>query len=643
MRKYIDRYIIAEATRTLPLTDPTQQFATMADTLWLGCTTILAEGGLCINTIQLYPDDENGGDEITVLEIQDLTLDPRFKTRDYVVNYPHLRFYAGTPLRTKRGYNIGSVCVVDSSPRVLSIEEKRSLCWMGKLIMQHLEMTAERCALRQNQRMVASLGRFVAGKNTLTDDTDRWSGLSSEVQLGDVGQRSESSLTTTALENPAGTLEETFSRAAVLVRGALMTDGVSFVDADEVYDTSSFPRREGSNGREHPGLSRRRTSGILGYSYAIEWDHGGERKEDETDLGTVEETCTAHGKVPSDGIIQQMFDLYPVGTIIYFEKQTLSANAPPAFKALISENPSPDTPSMMEEEIFLALQQFIPECASVLFMPLFHNSGKPYAASFSWTCNALRVFTSDELSYMQGFMSSIMSEVTRLNTLSENKSKGDFISSISHELRTPLHGVLASTEFLAETTLDIYQRRFVDTVENCGRMLLDTINHVLDFRKLTSLMRDQNMLIVGHSAEDAGALLAQPHYSSQESKVEPFNCRVVSLNEATDISALTEHVVECVYAGYEFKGISSLGFTEVIASAIHASSQPSDIGLLSNRSGLSNMRGVSHYARDAVTVILDFEKRDNWTFVTQPGAMRRILMNIFGKGCNFLVFLQCSD
>jgi len=225
-------------------------------------------------------------------------------------------------------------------------------------------------------------------------------------------------------------------------------------------------------------------------------------------------------------------------------------------------------------------------------MPLFHNSGKRYAASFSWTCDVQRVFTSDELSYMQGFMSSIMSEVSRLNTLSADKAKGDFISSISHELWSPLHGVLASTEFLAEATLDTYQHRFIDTVESCGQMLLESINHVLDFRKLTSLVRDQNTQMVGHYVDDAAALLA----SHQQSKVKPFYDRVVFLIKATDISALTEHVVECVYAGYEFKGISSLGFMEVVGTTVDGSSQHSDIGLLSNRSGLLNMHGALHYA-----------------------------------------------
>lgn len=113
-----------------------------------------------------------------------------------------------------------------------------------------------------------------------------------------------------------------------------------------------------------------------------------------------------------------------------------------------------------EERIGHEVQNFLPGCTAVLFLPLFHASGRPYAASFSWSRDERRIFTHDELSYMRGFMSSIMAEVSRLNTLSADKAKGDFISSISHELRSPLHGVLDSAEFLSETTLDVFQRSF---------------------------------------------------------------------------------------------------------------------------------------------------------------------------------------
>jgi signal transduction histidine kinase len=51
-----------------------------------------------------------------------------------------------------------------------------------------------------------------------------------------------------------------------------------------------------------------------------------------------------------------------------------------------------------------------------------------------------------------------------MNRSTADKAKGDFISSISHELRSPLHGILASADFLAETTLDSFQKSFVEYV-----------------------------------------------------------------------------------------------------------------------------------------------------------------------------------
>ena len=57
-----------------------------------------------------------------------------------------------------------------------------------------------------------------------------------------------------------------------------------------------------------------------------------------------------------------------------------------------------------------------------------------------------------------------------------------------HELR---HGefrersVLASAELLSETPLDHSQASFLQTVQACGTSLVETVNHVLDFTKLS--------------------------------------------------------------------------------------------------------------------------------------------------------------
>ena len=83
-----------------------------------------------------------------------------------------------------------------------------------------------------------------------------------------------------------------------------------------------------------------------------------------------------------------------------------------------------------------------------------------------------------------------MGECSRLDTVLADKQKSDFVGTISHEMRSPLHGLLASVEFLAETELSGFQQSLISTIDSCGKTLLDTINHVLDFSKINSFQKD---------------------------------------------------------------------------------------------------------------------------------------------------------
>lgn len=228
--------------------------------------------------------------------------------------------------------------------------------------------------------------------------------------------------------------------------------------------------------------------------------------------------------------------------------------------------------------------------------------------------------------------------VSRLASIAADRQKGDFIGSISHELRSPLHGILASAEFLSETESDAFQISLIDTISSCGRTLLDTINHVLDFSKINTFERNW------HNARKPGirSKRAMQGVASASKEAPPL----MNIYAITDLAAVTEEVIEGVYVGQVFqvdtishfnklnhrlttnfpghdKDISTSDILDVSSKPRHRifgrsfeSKSGQSIG------GLGAMKNVE---KD-VEILLDFAHGD-FTFSTQPGALRRVNMS----------------
>lgn len=67
-----------------------------------------------------------------------------------------------------------------------------------------------------------------------------------------------------------------------------------------------------------------------------------------------------------------------------------------------------------------------------------------------------------------------------------SKLKSDFLANISHEIRTPMHGMLMAIQMLSETTLQEKQKEYIGIIKDTGSVLLQIINDVLDYSKLSS-------------------------------------------------------------------------------------------------------------------------------------------------------------
>jgi GAF domain-containing protein len=94
-----------------------------------GVESISREIGLCSLAIQQ--------EEVTV--IKNAKLDPLFFSNPIVHGDFGMQFYAGAPIRTPDGFNIGVVAVADRKPRHFTKEQEQLLEELASLVMEELE------------------------------------------------------------------------------------------------------------------------------------------------------------------------------------------------------------------------------------------------------------------------------------------------------------------------------------------------------------------------------------------------------------------------------------------------------------------------------------------------------------------------
>ncbi|HUP83915.1 MAG TPA: ATP-binding protein [Candidatus Limnocylindria bacterium] len=82
--------------------------------------------------------------------IKDAARDPRALANPLVAGEFGLQFYAGVPLRTSDGHNLGTLCVLDFVPRDLSTDETATLEDLAKMVIDELELRlASRVAIAE--------------------------------------------------------------------------------------------------------------------------------------------------------------------------------------------------------------------------------------------------------------------------------------------------------------------------------------------------------------------------------------------------------------------------------------------------------------------------------------------------------------
>ncbi|KAJ6114901.1 hypothetical protein N7486_000679 [Penicillium sp. IBT 16267x] len=668
------QFMLAEATKSVNLNDTSLH--DRHDQIWMGSTGGQKAWNLCQDTVALPPSDrENANYEL--LTVNDLSEHDRYKRLPFVENEPNFKFYAGTPLTTNNNINLGCLFVLDANPRDgLNELEKDTLGSLSMLILDYMKICRQASEGRRAARLSRGLSYFVEGSSSFVDTADpsradstgpfsagtpsshnsvSTFGDSREGHSADRGSQSgsrESAYHTTSdsPHNARSVSNEGQSCSSDASESKPETGTSGAACSLPEWVTSSSRNRLPPDDSQGNSWCFRRAANLLRESLDLSRDGGVAFFEannnpltdidSETDsssdsngpatilsLSTHDEPFSfsqqgASVITPVANLDRSFLALllrrYPKGKLWSFHRDGQISTSDddddqsPRYwgspgpnrsnSAFTTTATSKSTTKRRKAAENRMLNKYFPNATQIIFVPLWNAvNSQWFSGCFCWTTVETQVFTSAvELSSVLGFGSSVMAEYSRVESLIADRQKGDFIGSISHELRSPLHGILAAAEFLNGTQLSEFQDSLLETVNACGRTLLDTMNQVLDFSKVVSLERTWKSM-------------KQRKESPLDFKGNDKLASHLDSYVATDLAILVEEVVEGICLGHAYGQNSSAA---------------ADIPVLLSHNG-PKVQSPSN-----ADVIIDVAQRD-WIYRTQPGALRRIIMNLFGNAMKY--------
>ncbi|KAL5344146.1 hypothetical protein BJX70DRAFT_352660 [Aspergillus crustosus] len=437
-----------------------------------------------------------------------------------------------------------------------------------------------------------------------------------EVISGRATFRSSVSDEDTPGDNSPAAFQKIFSRAANLIRESITVEGVAFLDA-RVDSFGGLVGFEPEKSREAWARDETESSGDS-------TDSGGSDEEPAPSKpdGANSNPCRTLGSSTSDSstinddqrldsdldrdygvresVLRVMLDRYPHGKIFTCDEKGMltDESTTGSISSISSETSEPRSKTKRRKpnhrQDIGDVLRVLDGARSIMFLPVWDTHKSRWLSGLlAWTRSPERVFTPiNELAYLRAFSNSVTAEVHRLDVEMAEKAKSNLVSSISHELRSPLHGILGTADIISDTALNALQQGMLHTIESCGRTLLDTIDHLLDFSYIDKFKKDYKPKLRGRQPPD----------------------RKDTAHSAVQLDVVLEEVVESVFAGHSFYH--------------HTREQPRQVD------GGGGTRTIVPPTKQ-LTIILDIQEAAEWNFYTQAGCWRRIFMNLFGNALKY--------
>ncbi|KAG9517113.1 hypothetical protein KCU93_g8869, partial [Aureobasidium melanogenum] len=649
------QYILAEATRSISIRDSTN-YAHPQDALFLGVQNLNKEYGICPQSVAIFTDRTgrraiNTHDVVantTRYVIRDLREMDQYKHCPYVVGFPHMVSYAEVPVKSASGHILGTYCVMDNKIRddffndsTIDILNDIAAC-----ITEQLELHAIKQESGRGVQMMRGLSDFIESRRSGAESTavnSRKSSLSNAIDYFDSQQQTHGATssstspdsemqtsddTTTETPTPltppedlfsvkspgvcepaldmsnkplAGcrTMEGIYSGAAHLIRDAIDIEGLVFLhgsNENAMTDLTQSPSMSTSTNHVSDNSATSSLCEVLGSSVVP----GG------CNLGTAQQPLVIH-----DTSLRYLIQNFPRGCVFVSDTQ-----GNPVFDkngTFLAQTYAQQTFSAAVQ-VSSELQTLIRKARSLIFLPLWDSTQEKFIVGMlGWTSDPTRVLAEQDMTCLSAFGNTFMTEIARTEMTELARAKSDFLSSISHELRSPLHGIHAAVDLLQDPEHES-KAELVEMIQSCSSTLLDTLNHVLDFSrvsKLTDVKIETQPLTSGETTDIS--------YNAFGDMSQEYLCDLVL------------SVVEGVHFGQAsrkatFDKLQNTTVNHATKSSL--STNTLSLDLASDENSLSQ-------GPDTVAVYVNIESRSDWCMMVCAGAWKRLVMNLFANALKY--------
>lgn len=558
-----------------------------------------------------------------------------------------LTFYAGMPIISSKGVNIGSVFILAGSDRTrLSKADVDALAITSKRCTNLLELAREsgfnnrwariereldafilsrslRAPLLQDQRGLVVPGQTNSESNNAAEGP--FIGLNYPIVDGDETKRlvdaeikRDARISQDAQDDsermPGGGDEtdddhgegrayrRVFKKAAKCVQRSFEADGVVFVDGHSGFHGALQPVPEPSL-----ELGREAVEGSPVYESENYNNNSSYRKNERTysspeyrkgtDLKHPAEVLGSFIQTVGPDLKRLPYAIDALSKIDELMLQKLMDTFPDGSVWYIKEGEIARVKgeTLVAEEttdIMQCLLSTFPFAQQLILKSLIDpTSLKRLAVCLVWKNTAKPLYTDKvDLPSLNEFLHVVESEVARYDATAVVKQQGAFVSSVSHELRTPLHGILGAVQLLGDTDLEPLQQSLLQTINSCGSTLHETLTSVLSYAQINQFERRQHQFRNSSSQSSEWALAGKRGIFPGPDR------EYKNLYIETNLALLCEEIVGVLDAGQSF--------------------YRSDDG-------------------EGIIVVLNIDYQENWCFDTEPGAMRRIAANLIGNALKY--------